>query len=36
MNGEKKVELFACLRYRNRWTVAQLRADDDCSAPKAE
>ncbi len=34
INGEKKAEFVACLRFKNRWSVHQLRFDDDCSAPK--
>ena len=33
-SDRKKVELVSCLHYLNKWSVAQLRADDDCSAPK--
>ncbi len=34
LSGEKKTELVACLRFKNRWSVHQLRSDDDCKAPK--
>ena len=32
--SEKSVELVSCLRYRNKWSVHQVRADDDCDAAK--
>ena len=34
LKGPKKVEVFACLRHRTKWTVHQVRGDEDCSAPK--
>jgi hypothetical protein len=34
VKGQRRVPVVACLHHRNKWSVKQLRGDDDCSAPK--
>ena len=34
LKSERRVPVFACLHRKNKWSVQQLRGDDDCSAPK--
>lgn len=36
LKGEQRVQVFACLHRKNKWSVQQLRGDDDCSAPPKE
>jgi hypothetical protein len=34
VKNSHQVEVFTCFHYRKKWTVSQVRGDDDCSAPK--
>lgn len=34
VKGDQKVEVFVCLRHHHKWSVHQVRDDEDCSASK--